>query len=244
MTITTKEQLREHIHSIHDYLRNCGAGYGMQAMKIFMLFYGLKIVEPIIDETPLNKKICRFSDIEKNAEKYHNKKTNPLAEFVDTDILDEICKHQDKDDNWYHYLFYQIPKNLDDKIWEDMVEYIDEIPTRKNKKGKKIDEKYNVDLSGKVYEYFIGRDATAISELGAYFTNRHITDYIMKKVKPQLDEDNNVLSMIDPFGGSGGFTLAYIQYLNEKNADIDWEENINSVYHYDMNEDVIKIAGL
>jgi len=30
MTMTTKEQLREHIHLIHDYLRNCGVGYCMQ----------------------------------------------------------------------------------------------------------------------------------------------------------------------------------------------------------------------
>ena len=29
MPISTKEQLKDHIHSIHDYLRNSGAGYGM-----------------------------------------------------------------------------------------------------------------------------------------------------------------------------------------------------------------------
>lgn len=42
----------------------------------------------------------------------------------------------------------------------------------------------NFDIKGKIYEYFIGRDKTSISELGAYFTDRHITDFIMNKIKP------------------------------------------------------------
>ena len=28
MHIVTKEQLKSHIHSIHDYIRNSGTGYG------------------------------------------------------------------------------------------------------------------------------------------------------------------------------------------------------------------------
>jgi restriction endonuclease S subunit len=49
--------------------------------------------------------------------------------------------------------------------------------------------------------------------------------------------------MIDMFGGSGGFTTGYINYLNN-NFDIDWKNNINKIYHFDMNEDVVKSAGL
>ena len=41
----TREQLKEYIHSIHDYIRNSGAGYGMDALKIFNVFYSLKILE-------------------------------------------------------------------------------------------------------------------------------------------------------------------------------------------------------
>ena len=243
MTISTKEQLKEHIHSIHDFIRNNGAGYGMNALKIFMLFYGLKVVEPSIDNTPLDKKICKFSEIMKNKEKYDNNKENPLTEFIDIDILDEFVNCQKSDENWYYYIFYQIPRGLNDKFWEHLINYVSEIPTKNNKKSSNFDENYDVDLSGKVYEYFIGRDANAISDLGAYFTNRHITDYIMKKIKPTLDDNGNVKEMIDPFGGSGGFTLSYVQYIND-NYNIDWNDNIYNIYHYDMNEDVIKIAGL
>jgi hypothetical protein len=251
MSITTKEQLRDHIHSIHDYLRNSGAGYGMTAMKIFMIFYGLKIIEPIIDETPLDPKICTFSKIIKNANKKYgenskNEYDNPISRFIQKDILDELVKDecQEREYNLSFYMFYEIPKIFRDEMWIKIINYVAEIPTNNDKSGTKIDEKFDVDLSGKVYEYFIGRDANAISELGAYFTDRHVTSYVMNKVKPTL-KDGKIKTMIDPFGGSGGFTLGYTQYLINKFGDeIDWENDIKKIHHFDMNEDVIKIAGL
>ncbi len=56
--------------------------------------------------------------------------------------------------------------------------------------------------------------------------------------------DGSVQTMIDMFGGSGGFTTGYINYLNENYNSIDWLTQIDNIYHYDMNEDVIKSAGL
>jgi type I restriction enzyme S subunit len=110
----------------------------------------------------------------------------------------------------------------------------------------KIENDCNVLLSGKIYEYFIGRDESAISELGAYFTDRHIVDYILNKLSPCINDDGTISSMIDMFGGSGGFTTGYINYLNEKykNGEINWETEIRKINHFDMNEDVIKSAGL
>ena len=239
MSISTREQLKDHIHSIHDFIRNSGAGYNMTAMKIFMLFYGLKVIEPIIGKTTLDKKICTFSKITDNAKDI--KKS--LTTFIDKHILEDIHNNQHKNDDWKYYLFHQIPTDLCNEFWETLIELIDDIPTKTDKKSKTIDQKFNVDLSGKVYEYFIGRDPTAISELGAYFTNPHITQYIINKINPTLDDDDCVNTMIDPFGGSGGFTLSYAKYMNDK-FKIDWNKNINNIYHFDMNDDVIKIAGL
>jgi hypothetical protein len=50
--------------------------------------------------------------------------------------------------------------------------------------------------------------------------------------------------MIDMFGGSGGFTTGYINFINEKYHNFNWENEINNIYHFDMNEDVVKSAGL
>ena len=41
----TKEALKDKIHEIHNYLRNNGAGYGMNALKVFNILYGLKKLE-------------------------------------------------------------------------------------------------------------------------------------------------------------------------------------------------------
>ena len=62
MPIVTREQLKSHIHSIHDYIRNSGAGYGMHAMKTFMFLYGLKIIEPMQKVLGL-KKMTPFSQL-------------------------------------------------------------------------------------------------------------------------------------------------------------------------------------
>jgi len=108
---------------------------------------------------------------------------------------------------------------------------------------KEIEKSSKEQLSGKIYEYFVGRDQSAISELGAYFTNRRIVDFIINKIKPQIKVDGNIPKMIDMFGGSGGFTIGYIDYLNQ-NYKINWKNQLNNIYHIDINEDVLKSARL
>ena len=107
-----------------------------------------------------------------------------------------------------------------------------------------------------MYEYFIGRDESAISELGAFFTDRPIPKLVFDKLY-RVDRlinsvNDEVPTFIDPFGGSGGFLLEYINAVNNKLEEITeqkniakfWKKNINNLNHYDANEDVIKIAGL
>jgi len=242
MSISTREQLKTHIHSIHDYLRNSGAGYGITAMKIFGFLYGLKIIEPLIIKpdfvTTINKDLCKFSNLV-NLFDDPQDGDDPIRSI--SIHIENILKEFEKEPKLKRYLHYQIPDHIDNEIWQKLIEMVNEIP---------INAKYNenVNLSGKVYEYFIGRDATAISELGAYFTDRHITNYVIDKVKPTLYKGGIVKSMIDPFGGSGGFTLGYLEYLNK--LKVDWMKPSGDVYnyqkinHFDMNDDVIKIAGL
>jgi len=56
--ISNKEALRDKIHEIHNFLRNNGAGYGMNALKVFNILYGLKRIE----EKGLNDKAGLSSD--------------------------------------------------------------------------------------------------------------------------------------------------------------------------------------
>ena len=235
-SISNKDALRDKIHDIHNFLRNNGAGYGMNALKVFNILYGLKKIEEkgLVEKVGL-KDECKFSNLlekatDNSAEKLSDEK---FAELIFDNVLDSINDSEIKD-----LLFYEIPKNMKGRILSHLIKEINDIT--------KIEKDCNVLLSGKIYEYFIGRDESAISELGAYFTDRHIVEYILKKLNPCINDDGTISSMIDMFGGSGGFTTGYINYLNEKyvNGEINWETEIKKINHFDMNEDVIKCAGL
>lgn len=229
--VSNKEALKDKIHEIHNFLRNNGAGYGMNALKVFNLLYGLKKIEEkkLLDKVKLKRPDCEFSHLLKLANE--NKLSEKLSTLIFGNVLTSI-KESDIGD----LLFYEIPQNIKSSVFAYLIKEIDKITV--------IEKTCNVLLSGKIYEYFIGRDESAISELGAYFTDRHIVDYIYKKLDPEINEDGSINSMIDMFGGSGGFTTGYINYLNNKYDDINWKNNFNKIYHFDMNEDVVKSAGL
>lgn len=229
--ISNKEALRDKIHEIHNFLRNSGAGYGMNALKVFNFLYGLKKIETygLIDKYKLKRPECEFSYLLQKANKGENEEITQL-------ILHDISECVKKSD-LSKFLYYELPQNIKANVFSHLVKEIESI--------SKIEKTCKVLLSGKIYEYFIGRDETAISELGAYFTDRHIVNYILRKLNPVLLENGRINDMIDMFGGSGGFTTGYIDFLNEKYTDqIDWESEISKIHHYDINEDVIKSASL
>jgi type I restriction enzyme S subunit len=230
-SITNKEALKDKIHEIHNYIRNNGAGYGMNALKVFNMLYGLKKLEDnnLLDKVNLKRPDCEFSHLLKLANENEGER---LTELILIKISDSIYNSDLKD-----LLFYEIPQNIRSSVFVHLIKEINKITI--------IEKTCNVLLSGKIYEYFIGRDESAISELGAYFTDRHITKYSLQKVNPKMNDDGTIPTMIDMFGGSGGFTTEYIHYLNENYPQlINWTNEINKIYHYDMNEDVIKSAGL
>jgi type I restriction-modification system DNA methylase subunit len=230
LSISTKEAMKEIIHDIHNFLRNNGAGYGMNALKLFTLFYGLaKIENNGHFKTTKLPDSCKFSNI--------RKKLKENCEIGYEYVNENVMKHIYNNQKINRMLTCEIPESISGKILHLLVEKIHYLV----KKEKEL----NFQMAGKIYEYFIGRDQTAISELGAYFTDRHITEYIYNDVlQPIINEDGSVRSMVDMFGGSGGFTLGYLTHLIKKYPDIDWKTQLNNVYHYDMNLDVVKYAML
>ena len=241
----TRDDLRDYIHSIHNFIRNNGAGYGQTGVKIFSVFYGLKLIQPYLDTFGFSKEQKEkldFNILVEKAKKAKKDKNNNsgLTGYIDNDILDILYNLKtDSDDPNHklgHFICYAIPRDLKDNVWVDLILKINKVPVGYKKERK-------VNLSGKVWEYFVGRDSTAISELGAYFSDRHITEFTFNKIKPKLI-NGMVPTMIDPFGGSGGFTLGYANYMRELSDDIDWETNVNNIYHFDMEESVVNMTGL
>ena len=87
--ISNKEALKDKIHEIHNYLRNNGAGYGMNALKVFNLIYGLKKIEEknLIDKVNLKRPDCEFSYLFKLA---NENKDEEIAELIRNNVLDSI----------------------------------------------------------------------------------------------------------------------------------------------------------
>jgi restriction endonuclease S subunit len=232
MDITNSDDLREKIHEIHNYMRNNGIGYGLTSLKVFNLFYGLmKIEEYGLNETiGLNNEKCKFSYLLKLVNEPN--KNDDLISILYNETLEHIFNN----DNIKVLLGYTIPLDLKPDVYKYLLNEINSI--------KDIEKTSKEQLSGKIYEYFVGRDQSAISELGAYFTNRGIVDFILNKIKPQLKPDGTIPKMIDMFGGSGGFTIGYMDYLIKNKFEIDWKSQLDNIYHFDINEDVLKSARL
>ena len=95
-SVSNKEALRDKIHEIHNYLRNNGAGYGMTALKIFNILYGLKKIEDTSSLEQLElKDECKFSHLLELAEE---NKDEYLSEYIYVNVLDYIHEN----DNTHH----------------------------------------------------------------------------------------------------------------------------------------------
>ena len=234
--ITNSDDLREKIHEIHNYMRNNGIGYGLTSLKVFNLFYGLmKIEEYGLNEAiGLNDKECKFSYLLNLINNPDEK--NKFINILNDETLNIIYDTTNTTNNVNLLIGYNIPIDLKPDVYKYLMNEINSI--------KDIEKSSKEQLSGKIYEYFVGRDQSAISELGAYFTNRRIVDFTLNKIKPQLKPDGTIPKMIDMFGGSGGFTIGYTDYLIKNNIGIDWKTQLDNIYHFDINEDVLKSARL
>lgn len=252
MSINTKEQLKSHIHKIHNLIRNSGAGYGLDALKIFNFFYGLKVLEPFWDEYELVS--ARFSQLVEMAKKADTpeKELRIHDELFGNNLskgdkkYKQGCLYELNDNNELRkILVTKINEALKTNFYKQIILEINKIPTVNNKqKTDIIGDKFDVDIKGKTYEYFIGRDKQAISDLGAYFSDRHFTNFAINIVKPEL-VDGKVPMYIDPFGGSGGFTISFVNYIKSKYPKLKWDDsNIDSINHYDMSEVVVKSCAL
>ena len=70
----------------------------------------------------------------------------------------------------------------------------------------------NKDIMGDVYEYLLGKMASA-GELGQFRTPRHIINMMVELVKPTLRD-----SILDPAMGSAGFLLGCVNYVEQHQA--------------------------
>jgi len=113
-------------------------------------------------------------------------------------------------------------------------------------KVQEIDTKYffeNTDLVGDIYESFINREGKTMKDLGQYFTDRQLIDYLVKLCDPKVI-DGKIESIYDGASGTGGFLTQAIKYLNNKNKKINWETNRHNIYGTDINRNTFALLKL
>ena len=118
--VSNKEALKDKIHEIHNFMRNNGSGYGMNALKVFNLLYGLKKIEEnnLLDKINLAE-CCKFSYL---LELANDNKDQELSCLIRGDVLDSI-----NDSSIRQLLLYEIPSTMKGSTFSHLIKEIDKI---------------------------------------------------------------------------------------------------------------------
>lgn len=93
------------------------------------------------------------------------------------------------------------------------------------------------DIIGTIYEMHLKTGTgTAMRDLGQYYSNRHIINFMIQLTQPKLKSTGQIESILDPSCGTGGFLSMSIRYLNSKYKNIDWTSNKNNIHGFDIDE--------
>jgi len=100
-----------------------------------------------------------------------------------------------------------------------------------------------MDILGWVYEQHLRTGSSAARDLGQFFTDRFICEYMTELCKPGFKSPGVPESVCDPSMGTGGFLTAFIKYFKKHHADkpIDWSVQQKEIHGCDTDP---KVAGV
>jgi restriction endonuclease S subunit len=100
-----------------------------------------------------------------------------------------------------------------------------------------------MDILGWVYEQHLRTGSSAARDLGQFFTDRFICEYMTELCKPGFKSPGVPESVCDPSMGTGGFLTAFIKYFKKHHADkpIDWSIHQKEIHGCDTDP---KVAGV
>ena len=105
-----------------------------------------------------------------------------------------------------------------------------------------------VDILGWVYEQHLktGSSAGGQRDLGQYFTDRLICDYMVHLCRPGFRSKSVPETVCDPSMGTGGFLTSYIKFYKKYHADtpVDWSVQNKEIHGCDTDPKVAGVARL
>jgi len=103
-----------------------------------------------------------------------------------------------------------------------------------------------MDILGWVYEKHLKTGSSAARDLGQFFTDRFICDYMVNLCKPGFKSKGVPESVCDPSMGTGGFLTSYMKFYKKHYADktVDWSVQNKEIHGCDTDPKVAGVARL
>ena len=103
-----------------------------------------------------------------------------------------------------------------------------------------------MDILGWVYEQHLKTGSSAARDLGQFFTDRFICEYMVKLCKPGFKSDGIPESVCDPSMGTGGFLTSYIKFYKQNHTEkpVDWSVQNKEIHGCDTDPKVAGVARL
>jgi len=100
-----------------------------------------------------------------------------------------------------------------------------------------------MDILGWVYEQHLKTGSSAARDLGQFFTDRFICEYMTVLCKPRFKSPGVPESVCDPTMGTAGFLTAFVKYFKKHHPDkpIDWAIQQKEIHGCDTDP---KVAGV
>jgi restriction endonuclease S subunit len=103
-----------------------------------------------------------------------------------------------------------------------------------------------MDVLGWVYEQHLRTGSSAARDLGQFFTDRFICEYMTELCKPAFKCAGVPESVCDPSMGTGGFLTSYVKYYKKHHPDtpVDWSVQQKEIHGCDTDPKVAGVARL
>ena len=103
-----------------------------------------------------------------------------------------------------------------------------------------------MDILGWVYEQHLKTGSSAARDLGQFFTDRFICDYMVNLCRPGFKSKGVPESVCDPSMGTGGFLTSYMKFYKKHHADksVDWSIQNKEIHGCDTDPKVAGVARL
>jgi restriction endonuclease S subunit len=103
-----------------------------------------------------------------------------------------------------------------------------------------------MDILGWVYEQHLKTGSSAARDLGQFFTDRFICDYMAALCKPGFKSKGVPESVCDPSMGTGGFLTSYMKFYKKHHIDkpVDWSIQNKEIHGCDTDPKVAGVARL